>query len=212
LDLPKPPLPLKTKKGITIYPRGFFSGWYFSPELKNARDNFGCTITPKRSYKFESSDLIFKEFVEDLYTIKYIQDNILRFFGKIGNNSLYGKFGAKEYNYRTQIYTKDEVNKLHKTHEIYNIVELDENREIVTHEIHPNEEKCNENEIDYVFVGTYNDSFIVNPDEVADYKWVTLENLLEDVSKNSQNYTFWFKEILKNDKFTAFIASNLILV
>jgi len=69
-----------------------------------------------------------------------------------------------------------------------------------------------ENEIDYVFVGTYNDSFIVNPDEVADYKWVTLENLLEDVSKNSQNYTFWFKEILKNDKFTAFIASNLILV
>jgi isopentenyl-diphosphate delta-isomerase len=69
-----------------------------------------------------------------------------------------------------------------------------------------------ENEIDYVFVGTYNDSFIVNPDEVADYKWVTLENLLEDVSKNSQNYTFWFKEILKSDKFTAFIASNLILV
>lgn len=69
-----------------------------------------------------------------------------------------------------------------------------------------------ENEIDNVFVGKYCDSFIVNPEEVADYKWVTIENLLENVSKNPQNYTFWFKEILKSDKFIAFVASNFGLI
>ncbi len=67
-------------------------------------------------------------------------------------------------------------------------------------------------EIDNVFVGTYNDSFVVNPEEVADYKWVTVDDLLDDVSKNPQNYTFWFKEILKSDEFMAFVASNLVLV
>ncbi len=69
-----------------------------------------------------------------------------------------------------------------------------------------------ENEIDNVFVGTYYDSFIVNPEEVADYKWITIGNLLENVSKNPENYTFWFKEILKSDKFTAFVAANLVFI
>ncbi len=69
-----------------------------------------------------------------------------------------------------------------------------------------------ENEIDNVFVGNFNDSFVVNPEEVADYKWVTVDELLEDVSKSPQNYTFWFKEILKSNEFMAFVASNLVLI
>ncbi|MDZ7935639.1 MAG: isopentenyl-diphosphate Delta-isomerase [Emticicia sp.] len=69
-----------------------------------------------------------------------------------------------------------------------------------------------ENEIDNVFVGNFNDSFVVNPEEVADYKWVTVDKLLKDVSKSPQNYTFWFKEILKSNEFTTFVASNLVLI
>ena len=54
-----------------------------------------------------------------------------------------------------------------------------------------------EHEFDHVFVGAYESEPKINPEEVAEYKWVTMEDLLKDVKKNPQNYTFWFKEILK---------------
>jgi isopentenyl-diphosphate delta-isomerase len=65
-----------------------------------------------------------------------------------------------------------------------------------------------EHEIDNIFIGTYNDSFIVNPEEVANYKWVTIDELLIDVSRNPQNYTFWFKEILSSKELMAYVTSN----
>jgi isopentenyl-diphosphate Delta-isomerase len=68
-----------------------------------------------------------------------------------------------------------------------------------------------EYEIDNVFVGTYNDSFVVNPEEVADYQWITVDELLENVAQNSEKYTFWFKEILRSDEFLAYVASNFVL-
>ncbi len=54
-----------------------------------------------------------------------------------------------------------------------------------------------ENEIDHVFFGEYNQEFKVNPEEVADYKWVDVEELKKDVLSDPQSYTVWFKEILK---------------
>ncbi|MCL4143532.1 UNVERIFIED_CONTAM: hypothetical protein GTU68_056784 [Idotea baltica] len=54
-----------------------------------------------------------------------------------------------------------------------------------------------EHEIDHVFFGEYNDSFEANPDEVASYKWVDVEEVKADLLKNEENYTVWFKEILE---------------
>ena len=68
-----------------------------------------------------------------------------------------------------------------------------------------------ENEIDHIFIGNYDCDFEVNPDEVADYQWVMVDNLLEEVSENPQKYTFWFKEILKSEAFMAYVSSNLVL-
>ena len=58
-----------------------------------------------------------------------------------------------------------------------------------------------EHEFDYVFFGFYNDNPIPNKDEVEDYKWVTIKDLENDVEQNPNNYTTWFKKILKNEKF-----------
>ena len=68
-----------------------------------------------------------------------------------------------------------------------------------------------ENEIDHVFVGSYNEDFIVNPEEVADYQWITVDELLEQVAQNPANYTFWFREILKSNEFLAYVFSNFVL-
>lgn len=50
-----------------------------------------------------------------------------------------------------------------------------------------------EHEYDHVFFGTYNQDPILNPEEVEDYKWVTLKDLYEDIKINGEKYTFWLK-------------------
>lgn len=56
-----------------------------------------------------------------------------------------------------------------------------------------------EHEFDHVLVGTYNDAPVINPEEVADWKWMPLGAVKEDIKKNPEQYTAWFKIIF--DKF-----------
>jgi len=50
-----------------------------------------------------------------------------------------------------------------------------------------------EHELDHVFMGIYNDSPEINPEEVADWKWIEVDELLSDVQLNPQDFTVWFK-------------------
>lgn len=52
-----------------------------------------------------------------------------------------------------------------------------------------------EHEFDHILVGYFEDEPNPNPDEVADWKWMTLEDLKTDMSKNPDIYTEWFKII-----------------
>jgi isopentenyl-diphosphate delta-isomerase len=54
-----------------------------------------------------------------------------------------------------------------------------------------------ENELDHVYVGQFDSTFEVNPLEVADYKWMEVSDIQKDISFNPENYTVWFKEIMK---------------
>lgn len=65
-----------------------------------------------------------------------------------------------------------------------------------------------ENEIDHVYVGKFNDDFTFNPEEVADYKWVNLADVREDVSLNPAKYTIWFKKILEQPAFEVAAAKR----
>lgn len=56
--------------------------------------------------------------------------------------------------------------------------------------------KLEENEINHVLVGTYTDAPVLNPEEAGDWKWMALDEIKSDVSKNPDNYTYWFKIIL----------------
>jgi isopentenyl-diphosphate Delta-isomerase len=53
-----------------------------------------------------------------------------------------------------------------------------------------------ENEIDHVYVGVFNDTFTVNPEEVADYKWIPIEETKELILQNPEDFTVWFREIM----------------
>ena len=54
-----------------------------------------------------------------------------------------------------------------------------------------------EHELDHVFLGTYNGEIPFNPDEVNAVKWISKEDLLDDIKANPDIYSFWFKVILK---------------
>ena len=54
-----------------------------------------------------------------------------------------------------------------------------------------------EHELDHVFVGRFDGQPNPNSEEVWETKWVSLEALKEDMSKNPQSYTFWFKKIME---------------
>ena len=54
-----------------------------------------------------------------------------------------------------------------------------------------------EHELDHVMIGTYNGEPNVNPEEVASQKWMSLEDVKNDMEDNPQQYTAWFKIIFK---------------
>ncbi|WP_124981218.1 isopentenyl-diphosphate Delta-isomerase [Nonlabens xiamenensis] len=70
--------------------------------------------------------------------------------------------------------------------------------------IAPFENGLTEHEFDHVMIGKYNDEPKINPDEVADYKWMSAEDIKEDMLHQPQNYTEWFKIIF--DKYYAHIS------
>jgi isopentenyl-diphosphate delta-isomerase len=53
-----------------------------------------------------------------------------------------------------------------------------------------------ENEIDYVFTGTFNGIPNVNSHEVSDWKFISLSDLQMKMHQKPEEFTFWFKAIL----------------
>ena len=54
-----------------------------------------------------------------------------------------------------------------------------------------------EHEFDHVFIGYYNDNPVINPQEVADYKWMPLDDVKRDIFENPDLYTEWFKIVFE---------------
>jgi len=53
-----------------------------------------------------------------------------------------------------------------------------------------------EHELDHVLIGNYNGQPTPNPDEVADWKYISLEELEIQMKNNPEQFTFWFREIM----------------
>lgn len=54
-----------------------------------------------------------------------------------------------------------------------------------------------EHELDHVMTGIYNDEPEINLDEVAAYKWMSIETIQTDIKDKPEIYTEWFKIIFK---------------
>lgn len=54
-----------------------------------------------------------------------------------------------------------------------------------------------EHEFDHVMMGSYNDSPNINPEEVADWKWMRPSDIKKDIAVQPEQYTVWFKIIFE---------------
>ncbi|MBO6880307.1 isopentenyl-diphosphate Delta-isomerase [Winogradskyella sp.] len=60
-----------------------------------------------------------------------------------------------------------------------------------------------EHEYDHIMIGYYNDAPNINADEVADWKWMPLEEVKVNMALHPEDYTAWFKIIF--EKFYEYI-------
>jgi isopentenyl-diphosphate delta-isomerase len=56
--------------------------------------------------------------------------------------------------------------------------------------------KYGENEIDYVFVGIYDGKISQDRNEIEDWRFINVKDLMEDIRDNYETYTPWFKKAL----------------
>ena len=52
-----------------------------------------------------------------------------------------------------------------------------------------------EHELDYVFTGNFDGEFDLNPDEVSEIRYVSIADLQQEIAKNPDKFTEWFKII-----------------
>ena len=54
-----------------------------------------------------------------------------------------------------------------------------------------------EHELDHVMIGYSNVEPVINPEEVASWKWMKIEAIKDDMIQNPAEYTVWFKIIFE---------------
>lgn len=65
-----------------------------------------------------------------------------------------------------------------------------------------------EHELDHVLFGRYDGDPKINLDEVADWKWMKLEDVKRDLVQRPDNYTVWFRIIF--EEFYHYLESHTI--
>jgi isopentenyl-diphosphate delta-isomerase len=68
-----------------------------------------------------------------------------------------------------------------------------------------------ENEFDYIFKGVVDDIIVKpDPEEVSDYKWISMDELKNDAKINPDIYTEWIKIILAGDILICFDSNKML--
>lgn len=55
-----------------------------------------------------------------------------------------------------------------------------------------------EHEYDHVYVGRFDGTPDINPDEVEEWRFQDLNRVRDDINKNPQDFTYWFKLIIND--------------
>lgn len=66
-----------------------------------------------------------------------------------------------------------------------------------------------EHEIDHVFIGHYNGNIFPNQEEVEEIRWISLDKLNKEMTDHPDNFTYWFKILMKQPQMQVIIQDIL---
>lgn len=94
-------------------PLGTWEMMIYSEEMINAM-KYGYKFEILRGYYFESKDIIFRNYITELYNLRlnYDKGHPMNFIAKILMNSLYGRFGMDDNFTTTKVYDKTKLSKI----------------------------------------------------------------------------------------------------
>lgn len=116
----------------TISANGSFEMCITSTEYYNALKDYDIQL--KNGYFFKGES-IFERFVDDLYELrlKYPKSDPMNMTAKLIMNSLFGRFGLRVINNKNIFIKTDDLKKFSETHEIEDLLDLDDDGYFVTY-------------------------------------------------------------------------------
>jgi hypothetical protein len=142
-------LPVRTKTNL-IFPLGQWEGWYFSEELKFAKEN-GYEIEVIKGYKFNKVNSIFSSFVKSVYKIKNNPRNDTeRNVAKLILNSIIGRFGINFLKTVTKLVDKKGHDLITTTRILKTFIEIDDNTYLDYYKPNIDKDICLSFGVDYI--------------------------------------------------------------
>lgn len=125
-------LPVRKGGGLT-FPLGIWEGWYFSEELKFAKEN-GYKITVLSGYSFSREYKVLDSYINKVYAIKSNPINpTQKSMAKSLLNNLLGRFGINLEKAITEVLTSKEFNSKMLMHKITSYKWISDNKVLVTY-------------------------------------------------------------------------------
>lgn len=110
---------MRNSNGLN-FPLGTWEGWYFSEELKFAKEN-GYNITVLKGYNFSKEYSVFDSYISDVYKLKANPINkSQKSLAKSLLNNLLGRFGISLDKPITEVVSDNEFDAISIRHKIMN--------------------------------------------------------------------------------------------
>lgn len=143
-------------KGL-IMANGEWYGWYFSEELKFAKDN-GYEIDVFKGYKFNKVDTVFEDYVDDLFKTKSTSTGSVKLITKLLLNSLLGRFGMSILKLQTDIVSTDKYLEILSSKPINSAKAISETDMLISFSNVISKKITSEHGLDYIEILNHNSS------------------------------------------------------
>ncbi|RKF65812.1 putative DNA polymerase [Erysiphe neolycopersici] len=136
------------KKGL-IMPNGDWFGYYFSEELKFAKEN-GYEIEVYKGYTFNKVYNVFDNYVDDLYEKKAKSKGSEKLINKFLLNSLIGRFGLSILKLNTEMLPMDQYKEILATKAVNSAIPISDNDWLVSYNNETSKKITTEHGLDYI--------------------------------------------------------------
>jgi hypothetical protein len=125
-------LPVRLGTGLN-FPLGCWYGWYFSEELKFAKEN-GYSIEVLKGYNFNKEYRVFDDYISDIYKLKSnSRDNTQRSLAKSLLNNLLGRFGISLDKPITNVVSEATFDSISILHKIMGFKEISDDKFMISY-------------------------------------------------------------------------------